>query len=38
MLQRIWLAADEVLEWTSYVRFWHKADIPEYSTDVRFWG
>jgi len=20
------------------VRFWHKADIPEHSTDVRFWG
>jgi hypothetical protein len=38
MLQRIWLAADEVLEWTSYVRFWHKADITTALNHVRFWG
>ena len=21
-----------------YVRFWHKADIPRVSSNVRFWG
>jgi putative ABC transport system substrate-binding protein len=35
--------ADEVIEQnavccTAYVRYWHKADIREHSTDVRFWG
>jgi hypothetical protein len=28
--------------WTGYpkrnVRLWHKADVPEHSIDVRFWG
>jgi hypothetical protein len=32
------VAADEVIEWTSYVRFWHKADMAIALHDVRFWG
>jgi hypothetical protein len=37
------LRADEVIHEhdfaaTQNVRFWHKADIPAGSTDVRYWG
>jgi len=27
----------EVIEYCN-VRFWHKADIPRLSSDIRFWG
>ena len=36
--QSILASADEAIDERSDVCFWHKADIPQLSSNVRFWG
>jgi hypothetical protein len=41
--QSLFARADEMIQYVDFaaphnVRFWHKADIPRLSSDVRFWG